>query len=97
MARMNGVSGHAGRIAILLLATAAAGCDRRADAPAAAIAPVAVSVITVARAPLAFDLVMPGRIEPQRTAQSRARDRSEKGREGEGGVRTGRSRGSPHM
>ncbi|MBO1113816.1 efflux RND transporter periplasmic adaptor subunit [Bordetella petrii] len=70
---MNGVSGHAGRIAILLLTTAAAGCDRRADAPAAAIAPVAVSVITVARAPLDFDFDVPGRIEPQRTAEIRAR------------------------
>lgn len=57
---------------IALLAAATAGCDRNPSAPIS-IPPPAVSVTTVTSQPLAFDIELPGRIEPQRTAEIRAR------------------------
>ncbi|MBV7486071.1 efflux RND transporter periplasmic adaptor subunit [Bordetella sp. BOR01] len=73
MTRVNGMSCHAWRIAIFVLAMAAAGCDRRSGEPAAAIPPTTVLVTTVTREPIDFEFDLPGRIEPQRTAEIRAR------------------------
>ncbi|MBO9353770.1 efflux RND transporter periplasmic adaptor subunit [Bordetella petrii] len=72
MGRVNGMSGLGARAAILLLAAAAAGCDRADDA-GIVIPPPTVLVTTVARAPIDFEFDLPGRIEPQRTAEIRAR------------------------
>uniref|UniRef100_UPI00333ED16B efflux RND transporter periplasmic adaptor subunit n=1 Tax=Castellaniella defragrans TaxID=75697 RepID=UPI00333ED16B len=77
MACVNGKSCLAWRIAIrsavVAVAVAVSGCDRGADQPVVAIPPPAVGVATVTRAPLDFEFDLPGRIEPQRTAEIRAR------------------------
>ncbi|HYG45056.1 MAG TPA: efflux RND transporter periplasmic adaptor subunit [Bordetella sp.] len=73
MTRENGRSCHAWWIAILVLAVAMAGCNDRGGEPAAAIPPTTVLVTTVTREPIDFEFDLPGRIEPQRTAEIRAR------------------------
>ncbi|MCD0503371.1 efflux RND transporter periplasmic adaptor subunit [Bordetella petrii] len=52
---------------------ACAGCDDNAGSAAVDIPPVSVRVFTVALAPIDFEFELPGRIEPQRTAEIRAR------------------------
>lgn len=54
------------------LAAVLAGCGDRSDAPVA-LPPTAVTVVTVGVKPIALDVDLPGRIEPIRTAEVRAR------------------------
>ncbi|MEN4918197.1 efflux RND transporter periplasmic adaptor subunit [Achromobacter spanius] len=54
-------------------AFALAGCGDRNDAAAVTVPPMKVIVVTVGREPVDFNVDLPGRIEPIRTAEVRAR------------------------
>jgi membrane fusion protein (multidrug efflux system) len=65
--------GCAREITFLLLAVAATGCEQGASEPPFSIPPMVVQVQTVTTTPLDIEVDLIGFIEPQRTAEIRAR------------------------
>ncbi|WP_343737628.1 efflux RND transporter periplasmic adaptor subunit [Achromobacter sp.] len=73
---MTQVSSNVRRVMLYALGAwtlALAGCGDRNDAAAVTIAPMKVFVMTVGRQPVDLNVDLPGRIEPIRTAEVRAR------------------------